>query len=69
MNAPADLARVVATNMYAAQAFTPTAAQEADLQARADAIRALTGRPGPRRILVPVHTPQGAHIGDLTFTR
>ena len=60
---------VTATNMLYAQGIRLTAAQDAELTARADAIRALTGRPGLRPVRLEVRDPQGALIGHMTYRR
>lgn len=67
--APATFGGITATSMIYAQGARLTASQEADLTARADAIRALTGRPGLRPIRLEVRDPQGALIGHMTYRR
>lgn len=60
---------ITAANMIYAQGVRLTPAQDADLTARADAIRAVTGRPGLRRVNLEVRDPHGVLIGHMAYLR
>lgn len=62
--------RIFARDMLTAQAFTLTAAQRADLVARADRFRQISGTTAKTSITVPVYDvyAQAHQIGTLTFT-
>ena len=60
---------IIARDMYAAQGYTLTADDRADLKSCADRIRAITGETGPQSITVPVRDAYAptVTIGHITF--
>ena len=65
--APRKQVVITARDMYAAQGFELDADTRANLQAKADRFRLITGETGPTDIHVPVLDLNGAKIGELVY--